>query len=408
MEREVYWIWLQQCVGYCKKLRGFSEVFEDAKAVYESEKSVWKKVFSRTVISLLETTDLTKAKEIYDFCKEHKISIVTPESEFYPQKLREIPDYPLVLYVRGDKTCLNSELSIAVIGSRTCSAYGEDVAEDVVSELVNHDVLIVSGGALGIDSVAHRTAVKNGGKTVLVMGCGHGYGYLPENSELRKTVAQNGALISEYPPFHPVTQGSFPCRNRIISGMSHGVAIIEAAERSGTLNTKNHALKQGRKIFVLPGDIKSGNFDGSNQLVNECAIPIFSGEDILGHYGMKTEKIVSVVEKTGTPFYNIDEKGESAKKRKRNASKKKEEAKLQGKKTEEKLAENVKEKAKNPPEGISKNAEMVYNVMSEGVCELDEITRKSALEIPLVLGAISELEIFGAVSKSGPNTYSLN
>ena len=403
MENEVYWIWLQQCWGYAKKIDGFRSEFIVAKNVFDATDKEIKSVFRGKASQELIKRDLTKAKEIYDFCKEHKIHIVTPESEFYPDKLLEIPDFPLVLYVRGDARVLDSKPSVAVIGSRTCSAYGEDVARDVVSVLAQNGVVVVSGGAVGIDSVAHRTSIENGGKTVLVMGCGHGYGYLPENSELRKAVAQNGALITEYPPFYPVTHGSFPMRNRIISGMSDGVVIIEAAERSGTLNTKNHALKQGRKVFALPGDTKSGNFDGSNQLITEGANAIFSGEDILVHYGIITEKKAVHSEKTGEPFSNIGEKGESAQIRKRKTTKKKKETEVSELIAEEKVTEIVK----NPPEGISKNAEIVYNVMSEGICELDEITRKSTLDIQLVLGAISELEIFGAVQKSGPNSYSL-
>ena len=403
MDNEIYWIWLQQCWGYGRKIDGFRSEFVVAKNVFEASDSEIKSVFRGNAPKELIKRDLKKAKEIYDFCKEHKIHVITPESDLYPDKLMEIADFPLVLYARGDVSVLNSELNIAVIGSRTCSAYGEDVAKDVVGSLSKNNVVVVSGGAVGIDSVAHRAAIENGGKTILVMGCGHGYGYLPENSELRKAVSQNGVLVTEYPPFHPVDEGSFPKRNRIISGLSDGVVIIEAAERSGTLNTKNHALRQGRKVFVLPGDTKSGNFDGSNQLINEGAIPIFSGEDILGRYGIKAEKKASVSEKTGIPFSNISEKGESAGYRKRKASEKKREEKPKEKKTEEK----VKEKQKNPPEGISKNAEIVYNVMSEGTTELDEITRKSALSVGVVLASLSELEIFGAVSKTSPQTFEI-
>lgn len=405
MEKEIYWLWLQQCWGFARKTDIFTEVFGDAKSVFDATKEERKAVFAPCYYSRMEKTDLEKAREVYSFCKEHKIHVITPESEFYPKKLLTIQNYPLVLYVRGDVTALNSNLNIAVIGSRTCSAYGEESAEKIVSVLAENKAVIVSGGALGIDSVAHRTAIENGSKTVLVMGCGHGYGYLPENSELRKAVAGNGALITEYPPFYPVDRGTFPNRNRIISGMSDGVVIVEAAERSGTLNTKKHALRQGRKVFVLPGDVKSGNFDGSNKLITEGAIPIFSGEQVLEEFGIKIKKAKEHKEKKEEPFEGIDVKGDSSQKRKRSYGKAKnaEEEKPQEKEDKE----NYKEKTKNPPEGISKNAEMVYNVMSEGVCELDEITRKSALGIQAVLAAVSELEIFGAVSKSGPNTYNI-
>lgn len=406
MDNAIYWIWLQQCWGYARKTDRFTVAFSNAKAVFDATDKEIKAVFSSAFSSIINKKDLSKAEEIYSFCKEHKIHVVTPESEFYPEKLLTIEDYPLVLYARGDIRVLKSKLNIAVIGSRTCSAYGEETTVKIVSELSESKAVIVSGGAVGIDSVAHRTAIENGSSTVLVMGCGHGYGYLPENSELRKAVASKGVLISEYPPFYPVDLGSFPKRNRIISGMSDGVVIIEAAEKSGTLNTKKHAQKQGRKIFVLPGDIKSGNFDGSNKLITEGAIPIFSGDRILLEYGIRLSKEKNDREKDNAPFEGIDKKGPSSRKGKRTSTKEKTtEAKIT---KENKNQEIFEEKQKNPPEGISKNAEIVYNIMSEGVCELDEITRKSALGVSVVLASLSELEIFGAVSKTGPNTYGIN
>ena len=402
MENELYWIWLQQCWGFARKTDKFSSVFKDAQSVFDATVEERRAVFASAFSSKMNKKDLTKAEEIFNFCKEHKIHVITPDSEFYPKKLLTIEDYPLVLYVRGDATCLNSNLSIAVIGSRTCSAYGEEVTEKITKGLSENKVTIISGGALGIDSVAHRTAIENGSKTVLVMGCGHGYGYLPENAELRKNVAKNGALITEYPPFYPVDHGSFPKRNRIISGMSDGVLVTEAAKNSGTFSTVNHARRQNRTIFALPGDIISKKFDGSNQLIVEGAIPVFSGEDILQKYGVESKD--TSVEKSDTPFMNIEERGKTARKGKTPSKKKK--AK-EAPKAENKT-EKITEKRKNPPEGISKNAEMVYNVMSEGESELDFITRKSGLGISVVLAAISELEIFGAVSKSGPNTYEIN
>ncbi len=402
MDNAIYWIWLQQCWGYCKKTDKFTSAFKNAKNVFEAEDDEIKAVFSKSYTSELVKRNLEKAKEIFDFCKEHKIHVITPESEFYPEKLLTIEDYPLVLYARGNVKVLKSKLNIAVIGSRTCSAYGEEVTAKIVAGLSEKKVTIISGGALGIDSVAHRTAMENGSKTVLVMGCGHGYGYLPENSELRKAVASKGVLITEYPPFYPVDHGSFPKRNRIISGMSDGVLVTEAAENSGTFSTVNHAKRQKRTIFALPGDIISKKFDGSNQLIVEGAVPVFSGEAILQKYGIESKG--DSFTKTETPFMNIEKRGKTARKRK--ASSKKKEAKETSK--AENKTEKIKENRKNPPEGISKNAEIVYNVMSEGVCELDEITRKSALGVGIVLASLSELEIFGAVSKTGPNTYGIN
>ena len=222
-----------------------------------------------------------------ELCSKHGIYIVTPDSKEFPESLKLIGKPPMVLYVRGDIECLNPKLPVAVIGSRTPCKYGEESARKIVTELVGSCAVIVSGGALGIDSVAHRSAIEAGGKTVLVMGCGHGVGYLPENSDLRKSVYHHGALVSEYPPYTSVSQGSFPLRNRIISGLSKAVVIIEAAQFSGTFSTAKYAIKQDKPLYVLPGDIDSGNFDGSNQLITEGANPIFSAYDIPSSLGIE-------------------------------------------------------------------------------------------------------------------------
>lgn len=405
MENEVYWIWLQQCLGYAKKLGKTFKNFTDAKEIYEAENDDRRVTFGNLVAIKMAETDLSEAKETFDFCKEHKIHVITPQSEFYPKNLLAIEDYPLVLYVRGDYKCLKSELIIAVIGSRSASQYGEKVTEYLVSGLAQNNVLVVSGGAVGIDSVAHEAAINNSGKTVLVMGCGHGYNYLPENSELRKRVAQNGALISEYPPFFPVDQGSFPKRNRIISGMSDGVIVTEASKFSGTFSTVNHAIRQNKKIFSLPGDIISKKFEGSNKLIVDGAIPVFSGEGILREYGFTDVKKVKGF-KDEVTFKEIDEEGSNSERSKRSHARgvsAKNKSPSEPHKTE-----IISENPKNIPEGISKNAQIVYNVMSEGVCELDEIIRNAQLEVRFVLSALTELELFGVISTDGPNKYRIN
>ena len=240
------------------------------------------------------------------------------------------------------------------------------------------------------------------------MGCGHGNGYLPENSQLRKLVAKNGALISEYPPYNPVTPGSFPMRNRLISALSDGVVIVEAADPSGTFNTANHALDQNKDVFVLPGDIESGNFAGSNRLITEGAIPVFSGEDILNYCGNLIINNKTHAEKNGKAFAQIDVDSEFSKKvikktvKKKSSKKKKEEKTVIITDSDE---EKCEKKEKNCPEGISKNAAIVYNIMSDGINELDEIKRKTQLEVRHILVALTELEILGFAEAYAPNCY---
>ncbi len=404
MEKEIYWLWLQGVSGYAKPVKKLLNTFGDARAVYEASSAELKDAhiqgYGPKVIGRMKDEDIEKYYDTYDFCRKHRIHIITPDSEFYPKRLLEIENFPLALYVRGDYTCLDSENALGVIGSRTPSQYGEEATETIVSQLCDNGVLIVSGGALGIDSIAHRTAIECGGRTVLVMGCGHGSGYLPENSALRKRVAENGALITEFPPYANVTPATFPQRNRIISGMTSGVVIAEAAKLSGTFSTARHAIKQGRDLFVLPGDIKSGNYEGSNQLITEGAKPVFSAKDIIPWAKVKKNN----EPKTGKPFENIDLEASSYKKR----GKKKSSVKEKTERIIEKDEKNIEKSEKNTPETISKNAEIVYNIMSDGICDSDSIIRESGLEVRKVLSALTELEMDGIIVKVSADSYRLN
>lgn len=407
MDERYYWLWVQHVFNPAGKIKPIAEKFGTAKAFFEAGEQEWQKFFGSKrsgTYKRCKSKSPEDFAETVEFCDKHSLKILTPESEYYPKNLLEIDDFPAVLFVRGDYKCLNEGIPFGVIGSRTPCVYGENAAKDIVAALTENGALIVSGGALGIDSIAHKSAMESGGKTVLVMGCGHGYGYLTENAELRKAVTRSGAVISEYAPFTPVGHATFPHRNRIISGMSKAVVIIEAAEYSGTFSTANHAEKQGRELFVLPGDINSGNFAGSNRLITQGAKAVFSGEDILVRCEILKKSKYFKGEKTGDAFKKIDEKSSEGKNyvRKSKAKKSAESAK---KENEEKTQEKNENIIKNLPAGISKNAEIVYNIMSDGINELDEIKRRSELEVRHILVALTELEIIGFAEAYAPNCY---
>lgn len=404
-----YWLWLQDCIRAGASVKKLLTDYEGPEALYLAGEKDWKeKGLSAVLIGKLKRKSPDSFIKTVDFCKEHKIQILCPDSEYYPESLLDIENYPLALYVRGDYKILKNMKAMAVIGSRTPCVYGQKAAEKIVSELVRNDYVIVSGGALGIDSVAHKSAVAGGGKTVLVMGCGHGCDYLPENSPLRKQVAYNGALVTEYPPKTPVSPPTFPMRNRIISALSNGVVIVEAADPSGTFNTANHALEQNRDIFVLPGDIESGNFAGSNKLITEGAIPVFSGADILAYYGETDSERKAYVEKTGQAFAQVNIDSEFSKKNSKNYKKKhKKEKSEETISVEKEVTEKCEKKGKICPEGISKNAAIVYNIMSADINAVDDIARKSGLDIRKVLVALTELEMLGEAENDGPGKYRL-
>ena len=405
MDDRYYWLWIQHVFKPAGVIKPLYEKYGSAKAFYEAGDSEWKEFFgSRRPAAFKRCSSKSPDdfSETVDFCEKHGLKILTPESEYYPKNLLNIKNFPAALFVRGDYKCLNEGVPFGVIGSRTPCVYGENAAKDIVATLAENGALIVSGGALGIDSIAHKAALEAGGKTVLVMGCGHGYDYLRENAELRKAVTKSGAVISEYPPFTPVDQGTFPDRNRIISGMSKAVVIVEAAEYSGTFSTANHAVRQDREIYVLPGDIDSGNFAGSNRLITEGAVAVFSGDDILVKCNLLKKARRFKGKKTGETFRNIDEKSKEGKSCVKKLKTKKS---AESDKTEEKIQEKNENVIKNLPAGISKNAEIVYNIMSDGINELDEIKRKSELEVRHILGALTELEILGFAEAYAPNCY---
>ena len=212
--------------------------------------------------------------------KRYKVKVLTCGSATYPQRLREIYDYPPVLYVRGnplpeDETCL------AVVGTRRATVYGRQVTEEIVSDLARNKVTIVSGLAKGIDSIAHRAALEAGGRTIAVFACGLDIVYPAENANLAREIMEHGALISEYPLGIRPKADNFPRRNRIMSGLSLGVLVVEAGESSGALITANQALEQNRDVFAVPGSILSPASRGTNHLIQEGAKLVRNHVDIL-------------------------------------------------------------------------------------------------------------------------------
>ena len=208
------------------------------------------------------------------------VKVLTWHDPDYPSRLKEIYDYPPVLYIRGS-LLPEDEWCLAVVGTRRASVYGRQVTEEIVSDLARSRITIVSGLAKGIDSIAHRSALDAGGRSMAVFACGLDAVYPSENAELARSIIQQGALISEYPLGTRPKADNFPRRNRIMSGMSLGVLIIEAGETSGALITANLALEQNREVFAVPGSILSPASKGTNRLIQEGAKLVRDYTDIL-------------------------------------------------------------------------------------------------------------------------------
>ncbi len=206
--------------------------------------------------------------------------VLTWDDPGYPPQLRNIHSPPPVLYVKGEIRP-EDEWAVAVVGTRRATVYGKEATRVIARDLTRNKVTVVSGLARGIDAQAHRSAIEAGGRTIAVLGCGIDRVYPPEHRKLAQAITERGALVTEYPLGTPPESSNFPPRNRIISGLSLGVVIVEAGVKSGALITADFAAEQGRDVFAVPGNIFNRSSRGTNQLIHDGAKPVLSVEDIL-------------------------------------------------------------------------------------------------------------------------------
>jgi len=290
---------------------------------------------------------------------KHNIDITTIFDKDYPNRLNYIYDSPKVLYRKG-KFSNKDELSMAIVGSRKATSYGKWATEKFVKELVKLDVTIVSGLALGIDGIAHRAALEEGGRTIGVLGNGLDTIYPKKNKDIYENIPQNGAIITEYFLGVPPLAYNFPQRNRIISGISLGVIVIEAKEKSGSLITANHALEQGKEVFALPGNINSIFSKGTNKLIKDGAKLIMDIDDILEEvYELQSKMIEKKVE-------DID------------------------------------------VSGLSPLELKVFDLIKEGPIHCDSIAFNTGLDISTVYSILTILELKGMVKELTGRTFTLS
>jgi len=231
------------------------------------------------ISSVIDKKTRDETYRLIERIERSNTDIITIQDENYPKMLKYIDDPPVVLFCKGR---IDAEaVCVGVVGSRRASPYGMDMARRISRELAEHNVTVVSGMARGIDSRAHTGALEGGGKTIAVLGCGTDIAYPPENRELMERICSTGAVLSEYLPGTKPVPYNFPARNRIISGLSQCIVIVEANEKSGSLITADFALEQGREVFAVPGNINSACSAGTNRLIKEGARIITNTGDIL-------------------------------------------------------------------------------------------------------------------------------
>lgn len=313
------------------------------------------------VLSILTTEEYHKLVSSYDKrvldssidnMQRNGIKIVTIFSDEYPEKLRDLPDRPLILYAKGDLSLANQK-SVAVVGTRMPSNYGRIVTEKFSEKLAQSGLVVVSGLCYGVDEIAHKKTLAVGGKTIAVVGSGFNNIYPATNTTLSMEIAEKGLLLSEYPPSFKPKRYTFPRRNRIVAGLSDGVLIVEAGIKSGTIHTKEYALEYGRDIFAVPGNITSNKSELTNQLIKsgqaEC---VLSADEIVDFYGMKK------AEKQKVLTLSFDEKA-------------------------------------------------VVDALSDGEKDFDYLSRKTKIPVNILNSCLTTLEIRGLIRKLPAQCYAL-
>lgn len=457
-DQTIYWLWIQRSIGYGSKAIGdITGRYTFAEDIYRA--SVEEKV--RTVSKYpnirerIKNDDLTDCADIIKRCRKCGVEIISYGDALYPQLLKKIDSPPAVLFIKGDPEALSQELCIGVVGTRNVSETGRRNAFEFAYALAKQNVCVVSGGAVGVDAMAHRGVVKAGGRTVCVLGCGHMYRYLPQYEDLKKEIIKNGAVISEYPPDYAPSKNTFPTRNRIISGLSKGILVVEAGSRSGSLITADQAKKQGRDIFAIPCRFDAYSSPGTNELIKQGAYPAEKAEDILKRYIKVKEKAPS--KESGSPkditaevrasvtdpvneilqgdfreyilstFAGVAPDIEAAVstaqqkdglKHAEPAKKKKRTAKTDDTPKPVKQAGNEEKKEKTAaqqPGGfneeelsdLSENAVMFLKALSDGELHIDTVAEKTGLPISAVHAAATELEMSDMIESLPGRRYKL-
>lgn len=274
-----------------RKLKNLLAKFRLAQVIFRQDKKSLKEIAGidedlALRIKRYKRDDETKKK--IEKAKELGIRVLSYLDDGYPDNLKGLPSSPPVLFIRGEIK-KEDKLGIAIIGTRRATFYGKEVAEKFASELAQEGITIISGLARGVDTAAHRGALKKG-RTIAVLGCGIDVYYPPENRRLQDAIAEKGAIISEFNMGTPPLAMNFPKRNRIISGLSLGVLAVEAGQSSGVMNTVNWALDQDKEVFSVPGGVLSRASEGTNRLIKEGAKPVTSADDILIDLGIDRKR----------------------------------------------------------------------------------------------------------------------
>lgn len=402
MDSLKYWVWVAQVFGPANhRFWDVTKEYNDIEKIYIALNNDEIKSLNEKEKKAVKTTHIEQSEKIIEYCEKKDIKIISFEDDEFPARLREIYNPPMIIFCYGDLSYVDDSVALGVVGAREPSEYSIKVAENICTELAKVGTVIVSGFAYGIDSIAHKCAMKNGSKTIAVLGCGIDYDYPQDNAKLKKVLAKSGAVITEYFPGTKPFYENFKQRNRLISGLSLGVLVVEASSKSGSLNTASHALQQGKDIFCIPPhDIFDERYIGVCNLLRDGAIPVFSHLDIMYEYfenfshKTKENKVFDnfFVRSIDAPeISNINNNTSRERKNKKQ------------KKAEKKEVSNNNLDYSD----LSGTKRSIIELLADGTYLADEISKLLKIDISEVLFELTELELEGYVKALAGKRYSL-
>lgn len=381
MIEDNFLMWLARIDGIsAKKKIDILNHFETAKNFFYADISEIKLFCKENRININNILDVKTESLIENYINElnyHNINFISINNDNYPKLLKNIADPPLGFYMLGQMPD-DTFNKVGVIGARKCTQYGAMNAYKFGKDLGANNVIVVSGMAMGIDSMAHKGAIDGGGKTIAVLGCGLDIVYPPSNTNLRDDIIKNGCVISEFPVKTPPYPANFPMRNRIISGISDAILVVESAKKSGTLITVGQALEQGRDIFAIPGNITSPMSEGTNSLIKECAFPATNVDDILENLGV----IYKYSKDDNTCLQNSINNQNTPKTKVNNTEK----------------SENIKNL-------LAPDEKIVYACIKDNPITIDEIILNTNINIQTAQYILTMLELKGYVQKLSGQRY---
>ena len=414
MSQLKYWVWLASLDRLRSRTRVelIEEFGSPDKVFFANEHELGPLEISPEERAALKDKKLEKTMKILERCQGEGVTIITLGDAAYPVRLRNIYDPPCVLYVKGRLPVIDEEVALAVVGTRKATPYGIKMGRRMGYELTRSGALVVSGLAEGVDTAGAEGALRAGGSVIGVLGTAIDEIYPRKNAPLFQDVAAVGAIVSEYAPGAVTDRRSFPARNRIISGLSVGVVIIEAPKKSGSLITASHALEQGREVFVVPGNVDSANCVGSNELLRDCAKAVASGWDVLCEFtGLFPDRIKKLDER-GRVIPQEEEAELDATDSEGIGSETGEDFAMLRVPVTKKEVDNKKSveyiDVEKVLEGLSEQALKIVAAIDKPLTHIDDVIERTELPASEVLAELTMLEIDGIVTQEKGKRFSLN